>query len=164
MFKDYYKTLDIPMDSSREEIKKAFKEQAKKWHPDKNPNRETTKEMQDVNEAYLILGDQYARIRYDIEYKRYQWQSSISHTKTKDKSHQGADQSRTFEYDDEVLKKWVQNARKQALEYVKQTLKEVGELSISATKTAGMKMLELFVAYSIFGILLTILMKACGAF
>jgi len=36
MFKDYYKLLDITQNASEEEIKKAFREQAIKWHPDRN--------------------------------------------------------------------------------------------------------------------------------
>ena len=71
MFKDYYKLLDIPQNASDEEIKKAFREQAIKWHPDRNQGTDTTLRMQEINEAYLILKDKEARARYDIEYNKF---------------------------------------------------------------------------------------------
>ena len=57
MFKDYYKLLDIQQNASDEEIKKAFREQAIEWHPDRNQGTDTTLRMQEINEAYLILKD-----------------------------------------------------------------------------------------------------------
>ena len=71
MFVDYYAILEIEASASAEEVKSAFKKQALKWHPDRNSNIDTTKRMQQINEAYLILKDSEARTRYDVEYNIY---------------------------------------------------------------------------------------------
>jgi len=90
MFKDYYKLLDIQQNASDEEIKKAFREQAIEWHPDRNQGTDTTLRMQEINEAYLILKDKEARARYDIEYNKFkQYQEQNMHSeKEKQKSEQ----------------------------------------------------------------------------
>lgn len=159
MFKDYYAILEVQFDCSQDEIKKAFKEQAKRWHPDRNTDIDTTIKMQDVNEAYLILGDIDARLRYDEQYEKYK-----SFSLNAEKKHYDSTNNKGFEYDDEILKRWVKNAREQAIEYVKHTLIEVGQLSVSATKAASAKMIELIITYSLFGFVIILLMKACGAF
>jgi curved DNA-binding protein CbpA len=71
MFVDYYKILEIEINSTQQEIKAAFRKQAIKWHPDKNPNVDVNEKMQLINEAYLILKDEEARIHYDIEHKKF---------------------------------------------------------------------------------------------
>ena len=84
MFKDYYKLLEITQNANDEEIKKAFREQAIKWHPDRNPGTDTTLRMQEINEAYLILKDKEARERYNIEYGKFsQYQENKSRTESK---------------------------------------------------------------------------------
>ena len=52
MFKDYYSLLEIDETASQDEIKKAFRGQAVKWHPDRNKGLDTTSQMQAINEAY----------------------------------------------------------------------------------------------------------------
>ena len=52
MFKDYYQILGIEYPSNPVEIRGAYHLQSMKWHPDKNPGRDTKQQMQDVNEAY----------------------------------------------------------------------------------------------------------------
>jgi curved DNA-binding protein CbpA len=69
MFKDYYQILGIPLTSSRQDIKNAYRQLSLKWHPDKNPGIDVTEIMQDINEAYKILYDEESRARYDIEYQ-----------------------------------------------------------------------------------------------
>ncbi len=64
--KDYYKTLGVSKDSTKEEIKKAYKKLAKKYHPDLNkddPNAE--KKFKEINEAASVLGDDNKRAQYD---------------------------------------------------------------------------------------------------
>ena len=73
MFRDYYAILAIDQNANQEEIKSAFKRQALKWHPDKNPGIDTTSKMQLINEAKLILLDRDARGKYDVEYNRYKF-------------------------------------------------------------------------------------------
>lgn len=67
MGKDYYKILDIDKKANDETIKKAYKRQAMKWHPDKNPDNqeEAAKKFKDVARAYEVLSDKKQRKDYD---------------------------------------------------------------------------------------------------
>ena len=71
MFKDYYAILEISQSATLAEIKSAYRNQAMKWHPDKNRGMDTTEKMKEINEAKLILTDAEARVRYDREYLRF---------------------------------------------------------------------------------------------
>ncbi len=64
-FKDYYQTLGVPRDASADDIKKAFRKLARKYHPDvsKEPDAETR--MKEVNEAHAVLSDPEKRAAYD---------------------------------------------------------------------------------------------------
>lgn len=65
-YKDYYQTLGVSRDASQEEISKAFKKLARKYHPDLNPNdNEAEQKFKEVNEAYEVLKDPEKRKRYD---------------------------------------------------------------------------------------------------
>jgi len=56
VFKDYYKILGVDRNASREEISRAFKKLAKKYHPDLNPNNpEAENKFKEINEAYEII-------------------------------------------------------------------------------------------------------------
>ena len=63
--KDYYKSLGVEKKASNKEIKKAFRKLALKYHPDKNPDKDTSKKFQEIAEAYEILGDEDKRRQYD---------------------------------------------------------------------------------------------------
>lgn len=64
--KDYYAALGVAKTASEEEIKKAYKQQVKKYHPDLNPDSKTAEaKMKEVNEAYDVLSDPEKRARYD---------------------------------------------------------------------------------------------------
>jgi DnaJ-class molecular chaperone len=66
MTKDYYKTLGITKDASKEEIKRAFRKMARKYHPDVNPDEPKSGEkFKEINEAYSILSDDKKREIYD---------------------------------------------------------------------------------------------------
>lgn len=165
MFVDYYKILEIEKKSTQQEIKAAFRKQAIKWHPDKNPNIDVNEKMQLINEAYLILKDEEARNHYDLEYiKFYNFYNSRKDQNSNSDFGKKEKQKVYEEYNfsDETLKKWMQNAKKQAVDLAKQTIREMGELSVKATKEAGSKMLETFVYYAIAGFVIMLLFKACN--
>jgi curved DNA-binding protein len=65
-FKDYYKILGVEKNASKEEISKAFRKLAVKYHPDKNPNNKVAEEkFKEITEAHEVLGDPEKRKKYD---------------------------------------------------------------------------------------------------
>jgi len=66
MAKDYYEVLEIPKSASKDEIKRAFRKLARKYHPDVNPDEAKSGEkFKEINEAYSILSDDKKREMYD---------------------------------------------------------------------------------------------------
>lgn len=64
--RDYYEVLGLQKGASEEEIKKAFRKMAMKYHPDKNPgNKEAEEKFKEVNEAYSVLSDPDKKSKYD---------------------------------------------------------------------------------------------------
>ena len=64
--KDYYETLGVDRKASQEEIKKAYRKLARKYHPDLNAGDKTAEpKFKEVNEAYEVLGDKKKRAEYD---------------------------------------------------------------------------------------------------
>lgn len=57
MVKDYYKTLGLPKGASQEDIKKAYKKMALKYHPDKNHSPDAEEKFKGVNEAFQVLSN-----------------------------------------------------------------------------------------------------------
>ncbi len=70
-FKDYYQILGVPRDASAEEIKKAFRKLARKYHPDVSKEKDAEQRMKEVNEAYAVLSDPERRAAYDQLGKGY---------------------------------------------------------------------------------------------
>jgi len=67
MAEDYYKLLGVNKNASKEEIKKAFRKLAMKYHPDKNKdNKEAAEKFKKINEAYAVLSNDEKRKQYDM--------------------------------------------------------------------------------------------------
>lgn len=77
-YKDYYKILGVDRNASDEEIKRAYRKLALKYHPDRNPGDKSAEErFKEINEAYQVLGDPAKRARYDQLGESYtRWQQS----------------------------------------------------------------------------------------
>ncbi|HTA84054.1 MAG TPA: J domain-containing protein [Bacteroidia bacterium] len=72
-FKDYYKILGVEKTASADEIKKAFRKLAVKYHPDKNPgNKAAEEKFKEINEANEVLSDKEKRKKYDDLSTNYQ--------------------------------------------------------------------------------------------
>jgi molecular chaperone DnaJ len=66
MAKDFYQTLGVDKKASQEELKKAYRRLAMKWHPDQNKdNPEAEAKFKEINEAYDVLKDEQKRAAYD---------------------------------------------------------------------------------------------------
>jgi curved DNA-binding protein len=81
MFIDYYKILGVEKNATQEEIKKAYRKLARKYHPDLNPNDKNAKtNFQQINEANEVLSDSEKRKKYD-QYGE-NWQQAEQFEKT----------------------------------------------------------------------------------
>src|SRR5215216_1747197 len=65
-YKDYYKILGVERNASEDDIRKAYRKLAMKYHPDRNPNdKEAEERFKEINEAYQVLSDTTKRTHYD---------------------------------------------------------------------------------------------------
>jgi curved DNA-binding protein CbpA len=181
MFKDYYAILEISQLATLAEVKSAYRTQALKWHPDKNRGMDTTEKMKEINEAKLILTDEEARHRYDKEYfrfksfqqekekkseeqKQYEHKKQEQEKKTEEKTYENKGQKpkeeySTYHFDDEILKKWMENARKQAMRNVEEMITEFRNSSIAGFGTFFKTALMAIVISIIFFIIVQILIS-----
>ena len=82
-FIDYYKILGLNKNASSDDIKKAYRKLARKYHPDLNPNNDTAKkQFQQINEANEVLSDPEKRKKYD------QYGKDWKHADEFEKAHQ----------------------------------------------------------------------------
>jgi curved DNA-binding protein CbpA len=179
MFKDYYAILDISQLATLTEIKSAYRTQAMKWHPDKNYGMDTTEKMKEINEAKLILTDEEARSRYDREYLRFKsfQQEKTNQTEVPKQKHQEhkkqdnntnqntkdyntekpKEEYSSYQFYDETLKKWIENARNQAIRNVQEMIIEFRESSLVGFGTFFKTAIMAIVIGAIFFVILQIL-------
>ncbi len=63
---NYYEVLEVPKTASADDIKKAYRQKALKYHPDKNPGDKSAEaKFKEANEAYEVLSDNDKRHQYD---------------------------------------------------------------------------------------------------
>ena len=72
--RDYYETLGVPKGASQSEIKSAFRNLARQYHPDVSEAADAEERFKEINEAYAVLSDEEKRAAYD----RYGHAGSIS--------------------------------------------------------------------------------------
>jgi len=175
MFRDYYAILEIEQNAIQEEIKAAFKRQAMRWHPDKNPGVDTTSKMQIINEAKLILLDAEARTKYDVEYNRRKYEKQQRTTEQNQKTQwQDATTNSPFtnseyeqehfepEYDDadyrmydEELHHWMNNAKRQSVDLAKKTIEDFKEMVKAGAKAAGKEAISVLTVQIILGVIIS---------
>jgi curved DNA-binding protein len=64
-YKDYYQILGVARDASADDIKKAYRKLARKYHPDVSKEADAEARMKEVNEAYTVLADPEKRAAYE---------------------------------------------------------------------------------------------------
>lgn len=159
MFKNYYQILDVSQNSSQEQIKNAFKKQAILWHPDKNPEIDTTEQMQDINEAFLILKDVDARERYNIEFNLY-IKSIPKQEKKEQDTNEKNNSYKEYVINDEILKNWMNNAKKQSVALAKQTIKDFKKIANDGVNGAKTGITNQVIGVVVFFIIMS-LIKTC---
>lgn len=96
-FIDYYKLLEIDKTASVEQVKKAYRKLARKYHPDVNPNdEEAHRKFQQINEANEVLSDPEKRKKYDAYGENWQHADEFERQKQSQSQYQGQGQSGSY--------------------------------------------------------------------
>lgn len=160
--------MGISLSSTDNEIKIAYREMSKKWHPDIHDDIDTTEKMQDINEAYAILKDHEKRKRYDTEYERFRkvfQEDAVNSKQSNNMAHTQSNWYYNYNVQDEELKQDINNAHKYAEDLVNEFIKELKKTSKIAVEGAMTNVHRYEVSWALGGILLfimTSLFKSCG--
>lgn len=166
MFRDYYKILNIPFGVDITEIKKAYRAQSLKWHPDKHQDEDVTSIMQDINEAYAILKDPVTKQRYDNEYLaylKYKREHSVIVSDTtqenKREDYQEYDYQNDYKVQDAAVEEDMKAAREYARELVKEffdSLKKNASIAVEGAWEGVKGYVYAFIILSIIGLLIAL--------
>ncbi|MFT6002772.1 MAG: curved DNA-binding protein CbpA [Flavobacteriales bacterium] len=148
MIPNHYETLGLNSSADKQTIKKAYRKLALEFHPDKNKSPDAHEKFIEINEAYLILYDEEARLRYDREYKFYFSKkaeqktnySGRSNYQQKSTSDEFREEGTYRRYEDEDLNKWSKNARDQAESFAKMAFNEFSNLIVGVVRETGFQL------------------------
>ncbi|WP_338762221.1 J domain-containing protein [Bernardetia sp. ABR2-2B] len=130
-YKDYYKILGLRKNASAEEIKRKYRELAKKYHPDRNPNDILAeKRFKDLTEAYDILSDTAKRAQYDLMGRNW---GSYQKVADKAKDAYQRTQQEDFEFKDLFTRERMSDVFKNVVDLGKEAL------SNAKNETTGIK-------------------------
>jgi molecular chaperone DnaJ len=102
---DLYQILGVSKTATAEEIKKAYRDLAFKYHPDRNPGDKTAEEkFKGINAAYSVLGDAAKRAQYDQYGSQQQYAAS-------QQRNYGYGQAGNQQYEDDPFQEWFNNNR-----------------------------------------------------
>lgn len=166
MIPNHYKTLEIEQTATKEEIKKAYRLLALKFHPDKNKSPDAHEKFIAINEAYLILYDDEARVKYDREYQYYYGQKEKAENagtyqqrqEKKEETKSSSYKQQEPQFEDEDLNRWTKNARQQAESFAKMAFNDFANLVVGMVKETGFQLGNAFLV--MLGALLS--MGGCG--
>lgn len=97
-FIDYYKVLEVEKNASADDIKKAYRKLARKYHPDLNPNDTGAKQkFQRINEANEVLSDPEKRKKYDQYGKDWQHREEFERAQQSQRQHQSAGRQGSYQ-------------------------------------------------------------------
>jgi curved DNA-binding protein CbpA len=168
-FLDYYAILEVDPAATPDQLRAAFKKQALRWHPDRNRDVDTTEQMRAVIEAKLILLDPEAREKYDREYRRFRAESARTAeapgpSRRQTAAPRPAPPAEDFAVDDELLKKWMENAKRQSVGLVAQAIRDFKGMSAAGAGAAAKEAVNVLAMQILIGVLATVvilLVRAC---
>ena len=133
-FIDYYKILGVQSNATIHEIKSAYRQLAKKYHPDVCKDSNAHERFVLINEAYLILSNEQARNQYDTIFEY--------HFKTQQqKAEEPINNDKKKEFDE--FKSTQEKAKQKAEHLSKISLKELLKILDEATKDAGQQIINI---------------------